>query len=184
MNTRQVLVAAALGAALAATEAAAAPETMRTILCYSLGAWTSPVAVILRCPQQWTLWNESMVATGRAAGAEPLPCGVDWSREVLLVVAIGECNTLTTFELNPPQRSGHRLYFTGRIEITPTPSFSSPCHVVAIDRRFADALELDPSIGVLEDPCGLLTRHTGIASANMITNAKHHSWGALKHEYR
>ena len=179
MNPKQAFIAVALGAALATTEAIATPVMMRTILRYSQGAWVCPVAVVVRDPLQWTRWNESMVAAGRAAGIEPVPCGIDWSREVLLVVAIGERSSLTTFELNPPQRSGHRLYFTGRIETSSMQTFSSPCHVVAIDRRFADAIELDPAIGTLEDPCGLLVRRTAIASAS----ADHRSWGALKHEY-
>lgn len=179
MNPKQVFLAVALGAALATTEAIASPVTMRTILRYSQGAWLSPVAVIVHDPWQWTRWNESMVGAERAAGIEPVPSAVDWSREVLLVVAIGERTTLTSFELNPPRRSGHRLYFTGRIETSSMQTFSSPCHVVAIDRRFADAIELDPAIGTLESPCAIL-RLAALAGAT----AAGPSWGAMKHQYR
>lgn len=179
MNPKHVFIAIALGAALATTDATATPVMMRTILRYSQGAWVCPVAVVVRDSCQWTRWNESMVAAGRAAGIEPVPCGVDWSREVLLVVAIGERNTLTTFELNPPRRSGHRLSFTGRIETSSMASFSSPCHVVAIDRRFADAIELDPAIGTLENPCALL-RPAVLTGATIAAP----SWGAMKHQYR
>jgi hypothetical protein len=179
MYARQAFLAAALVAAFAATDAGAAPVTMRTVLCYSLGAWVTPAAVVLRNPQEWTLWNESMVAAGRALAAEPVPQGVDWRREILLVVAIGERTTLTTFELEPPRRSGHHLYFTGRIETSCTQSFSSPSHVVALNRRFADSIELDPTIGTLENPCAL--QRPAVPAGTMADSP---SWGAMKHQYR
>lgn len=181
MHVKQVLLMTALGATLAVTEPAAAPVTTRMILHTSLGAWVSPVAVVLRSPEEWTLWNSSMVAAERAVAAEPVPPGIDWNREVVLVVAIGERSTFTTFELLPPRRSGHRLHFTGRIEASWTQSFSAPCHAVALDRRFADGIELDPGIGVLESAFPGV--HATSARRGAIA-AGDRSWGELKNAYR
>jgi len=93
-------------------------------------------------------------------------------------------------------RSGRSLYFTGRIEPSWTQSFSSPAHVVAVDRRFADSIELDPAIGVLEYPFGMPARRAAIGSGGGLalearlesalpgSRADRPSWGALKHHYR
>jgi len=196
IRRNMILLAGALGAAFAATEAPAAPATMRTVLRFSMSAWVSPAAVVLRSPDEWTRWNNQMAESERAVAPEPLPTGVDWNHEVLLVVALGEFTSFTTFELDPPVKSGHSLYFTGRIEPSWTQTFSSPAHVVAVDRRYADSIELDPAIGVLEDPFGLPARRkaaepgeilavTGrLELAGPAVPATASSWGALKHRFR
>src|SRR5688500_1964420 len=79
---------------------------MRTVLRYVQGSWTSRVAVILGSEDEWNRWNNTMVASKRAVAPEPLPPGVDWTQEVLLVVSLGEQPTIVHLELEPPLRSG------------------------------------------------------------------------------
>jgi len=178
------MLAAVIAAGLVVGAAEAAPVKMRTVMHYTMGAWIRPVAVVLRSADEWTRWNDQMVAAEHAVAAELLPAGVDFSREVLLVVAIGECPQLTTFELAEPERAGRTLYFTGRIERTWTQAFSSPCHVVAIDRRFADSIVLDPGIGTLESPFGAVAGRMTLAAAGASIENRTDSWGAVKHLYR
>ena len=158
---------------------------MRTVLRHVLGSWTSPAAVILGSEDEWKSWNNAMVAAKRAVAPEPLPSGVDWAHEVLLVVALGEQPTIVNFELEPPLRSGRKFSIGGRIEITPIQSYSSPCHVVALNRSHADAIVLDPRLGVLES---LIESMPSPENRARISNApvlpiSPVSWGELKHCY-
>ena len=189
------------GSAFAATEEASltapAPRVvpMRKVFQSTDGAWTSPAAVILRSADEWIRWNDRMVADDRAYGAEPLPDGVDWDREIVLVVTLGLRPTITTLELDPPQRFGRGVRITGRIEDLYSSGNSTPCHVIALDRRYADDIELDPSLGTLEPaldpgdppPGGHRRGAHAIGRIAPLSQpalpAPRTTWGAIKHQF-
>ena len=158
---------------------------MRTVLHYVQGAWTSPAAVILGSEEEWIRWNKTMVASKRAVAPEPLPPGVDWAQEVLLVVSLGEQPTIVHLELEPPLRSGRKFSISGQVERTPIQSFSAPCHVVALNRSHARDIVLDPMLGLLEPYAG------GVPLPGNRTRASNEpvqlfgpvSWGGVKHRY-
>ena len=157
---------------------------MRTVLHYVQGAWTSRAAVILGSEEEWIRWNHTMVASKRAVAPEPLPAGVDWAQEVLLVVSLGEQPTIVHLELEPPLRSGRKFSISGQVETTPIQSYSAPCHVVALNRSHAKDIVLDPRIGVLEPYAGSVPLPGNRARAsNDPVQLSPVSWGEVKHRY-
>lgn len=140
---------------LAAPAPAAWTIPLRTLMDYVDGAWTGRASVVLRSPDEWIRWNKSMVDAGRAYGPEDLPEGVDWNHEAVLVVTLGEQPTVTAVEFDEPRRKGRKVRIHGRIKSTLVQAISTPCRVVAFNRRHADDLELDPVLGTLEDPPGI-----------------------------
>ena len=186
--TLLILLLSSVESAVAAT-GAEGPTTssipMRTVLRYVQGAWTSRVAVILGSEEEWIRWNHTMVASKRAVAPEPLPSGVDWAQEVLLVVSLGEQPTIVRLELEPPLRSGRKFSISGQVETTPIQAFSAPCHVVALNRSHAKDIVLDPRLGVLEPYAGSvpLPGNRARASNEPVQFISPVSWGEVKHRY-
>ena len=197
MNPRALAAAAMLVMAAAATASPSLAQTdrmpngwmsrtaeMRTLMHYTDGAWTAPAAVILKSAQDWNAWNEEMVAAGKAVGKEAMP-NVDWSREAVLVVALGESQNPISVEL----KNGRRVGLRTEIELSMNwnEGGSSPCHVVAIDKRLAKNVRL-----VNAEAAGL-SAQVPAYSSRMIANQSmgdapgvvaDASWGQVKDAYR
>jgi hypothetical protein len=88
-----VMVAASVSSANAASHLPGLGRHVptHTVLKYKMGAWTVPTAMVLTSADAWTKWNQDMVAAGKAIAAEPVPAGVDWKTESVLVVTLGCC---------------------------------------------------------------------------------------------
>ncbi|MEP7027739.1 MAG: hypothetical protein ABI960_04010 [Candidatus Eisenbacteria bacterium] len=188
--------AMALGLVLAyATQASAAGRgqadprivstvAMRTVMAYDDGAWTSPVAVVLNSPSDWSAWNKDMVDQGMAIGEESLPAGVDWSREAVVVVALGEGRG-SRVRLEQAVRLGLRTELA--VNASQGGHGSYPCHVVALDRRLTRNLRLSNAA-----ECGLpssvsIYRQGAPAAASSTTPGDTPvaiSWGEMKDAYR
>ena len=130
---------------------AATTIPLRTLMDYVDGAWTGQASIVLRSPDEWVRWNQAMVDAGLAYGAEELPAGVDWHHESVLVVTAGEQATVSVVEMDPPERKGRKVRIHGRIKATLAQGISTPARVVAFERRHADDLELDPTLGQLQN---------------------------------
>ena len=157
---------------------------MRTVMAYDDGAWTAPVAVVLNSPSDWNAWNKDMVDLGMAVGEESLPTGVDWSREAVIVVALGEGRG-SRVRLAQATRMGLRTELA--VAASQDGYGSYPCHVVAIDRRLTKNLRLSNAA-----ECGLPSsvptyRQGSPAAASSIApavSAVAISWGEMKDAYR
>ena len=197
MNPRTLAAAAAMmmmaAAAMASPSAAqtdlmpngwlSRTAAMRTLMHYADGAWTAPAAVVLKSAQDWTAWNEEMVASGKAVGMEAMP-NVDWSREAVLVVTLGMSQNPVSMELKNGRRVGLRTEVD--LAINWNEGGSSPCHVVAIDKRMAKNVRL-----VNAEAAGL-SAQVPAYSSRMIANetmsktpavVADASWGEVKDAY-
>ena len=156
---------------------------MRTVLAYDDGAWTSPVAVVLRSAADWTAWNHEMVERGMAVGEEPLPAGIDWSREAVLVVALG--GEGSRVRLQNARRIGLRTELEAVLSHDGGGEY--PCHVVAMDKRLlkdvrltnAAQCGLPAQVSVYAPAAALATANDAAAPAPVAA-----SWGEVKDAYR
>jgi hypothetical protein len=157
---------------------------MRTLMQYDMGAWMAPAAVVLNSAEDWASWNEEMVAQGKAVGVEAAPA-VDWSREAVVVVCLGENPTGNwRVEMKSARKVGKRA--SVQVHVTMDAGGSAPCHVIAMEKLAAQALQLSCDCAVAGMPRqaqvytggGLQLASAEGGSLNQV------SWGALKHEYR
>ncbi len=157
---------------------------MRTVMAYDDGAWTAPVAIILKSPAAWVAWNKDMVNAGMAIGEEQLPAGVDWSKEAVLVVALGEGRG-SRVRLQNACRAGLRT----ELEVVASSSGSGqyPCHVVAMDKRLLNNVRLmkAASYGLSEQvrsyrPAAALASSSAGSEPQPVAI----SWGEMKAAYR
>lgn len=195
MTRTATMVAMALTMALNAMPAAAAPRTAsvarrpvdcRTLESYAMSAWLAPAAVVLTSPEAWAAWNAEMVESGNAVAEEALPAGVDWAREVVLVMALGEQNAPYAMELTEATRSLTSTRMSLHVEAGR--GGTSPALVVALPRHAAHNLSLAADYTVAGLPSSPeMYEAAGLAAANAsgdaapVTTA---SWGAMKAEYR
>jgi hypothetical protein len=158
---------------------------MRTLMAYDDGAWTSPVAVVLNSPAAWTAWNHEMVARGMAIGEEPVPAGVDWSKEAVLVVALGGGSV-------PASRvrleNAHRVGLTTEVVVQPSTDGVGeyPCHVVAMSRQLLKHVQIANAAQCgLAEQVAVYAASPAVAAANSGTpTAIAVSWGEVKDAYR
>jgi hypothetical protein len=197
MNPRALAAAAMLVMAAAATASPSMAQTdkmpngwmsraaeMRTVMHYADGAWTSPAAVVLKSAKDWNDWNEEMVASGRAVGKEAMP-DVDWSREAVLVVTLGQSQGPVSMDL----KNGRRVGLRTEVELSLNWSAGgySPCQVVAMDKRLARSVRL-----VNAEAAGLSAQVPAYSArtlanqsmSNPATAVAAASWGELKDMYR
>ena len=156
---------------------------MRTLMAYDDGAWTSPVAVVLKSAADWTTWNHEMVERGMAIGEELVPAGVDWSKEAVLVVAVGG-GTASRVRLQNARRVG--LHTELDVVVSEGGSGAYPCHVVTMDKHVLKYVRLTNAAqcGLTEQVPVYQARAT-LASANAATPiAIAASWGEVKDAYR
>ena len=157
---------------------------MRTLMHYTDGAWTAPAAVILKSAKDWNDWNDMMVARGMAVGKEAMP-NVDWSREAVLVVSLGESESPISMELKNARRMGLRTEID--LALNWSEGGSSPCQVVAMDKRLArnvrlvnaEAAGLSAQVPAYSAMMPLAQQQSG--TAPVIAAA---SWGEVKDAYR
>jgi len=197
MNPRALAAAAMLVMAAAATASPSMAQTdkmpngwmgraaqMRTLMHYADGAWTSPAAVILKSAKDWNDWNEEMVASGKAVGKEAMP-NVDWTREAVLVVTLGESQSPISMELKNGRRVGLRTEV--ELSVNWSDGGSAPCQVVAMDKRLAKNIRL-----VNAEVAGLSAQVPAYSSRNLAnqlngnapTAVAEASWGEVKDAYR
>ena len=158
---------------------------MRTLMAYDDGAWTLPVAMVLRSAADWTTWNHEMVERGMAIGEELVPAGVDWSKEAVLVVAVGG-GTTSRVRLQNARRVG--LHTELEVVVSYDGFGHYPCHVVTMDKHLLKSVRLTNAA-----QCGLTEQVpvyqalATLASANAATPtgiAIATSWGEVKDAYR
>jgi len=191
MNPMAVVAAAMAMMAVVATSPVSAAPSMgagqavatRTVMQYGQGAWTAPAAVVLKSEGAWNAWNAMMVRKGKAVGAEAVPAGVDWKEEVLLVVTLGE-NLNQDWSVALAGATSNGLSTQVTLQLTPGQGGSSPCVVVAMDRRAALSVSLSYA-----------AEAAAAAQMNMPSNAQTYdapagagvvatTWGAMKDTYR
>jgi len=158
---------------------------MRTVMAYDDGAWTSPVAVVLKSPGDWKSWNHEMVERGMAVGEEPVPAGVDWSKEAVLVVAVGGGNVPAS---RVRLQNAHRVGLHTELEVAASGdgSGSYPCHVVAMDKHLLKYVRLTNGVQCgLGEQVSVYEAGATLAAANASApTAIAASWGEVKDAYR
>ena len=195
MNPRALAAAAMLMMAAAATASPSLAQTdkmpngwmsraaeMRTLMHYADGAWTSPAAVVLKSAKDWNDWNEEMVASGKAVGKEAMP-NVDWTREAVLVVTLGES------QMSMDLKNGRRVGLRTEVELSLNWSQggSTPCQVVAMDKRLAKNVRL-----VNAEAAGLSAQVPAYSARTLANQPMSNppsvvadaSWGEVKDMYR
>jgi len=198
MNTKTLAAAAAMmlmAAAAMASPSMAQTEKMpngwlsraaemRTLLHYADGAWTAPTAVILKSAKDWNDWNDMMVARGMAVGREAMP-NVDWTREAVLIVTLGESRSPISLELKNARRNGLRTEI--ELALNWSEGGSAPCQVVAMDKRLAKNVRL-----VNAETAGLASQVPAYSAGMNPTQQQSGampviadaSWGEVKDLYR
>lgn len=195
MNPRTVAAAMMLMAAAMASPSAAQADKManswmgrsaemRTVMHYTEGAWMAPTAVILKNKQDWKDWNEEMVAMGKAVGAETAP-NVDWAREAVLVVTMGESYRPVSLDLKNGRRVGLRTEV--ELQVNWNEGGSAPCQVIAMDKRLArnvrllnaEAIGLSPQVPTYSSRANTAQPNSGAPA--VVADL---SWGYLKDAYR
>ena len=159
----------------------------RTIASYPMAAWVSPMAVVLTSPQAWSQWNREQVEAGRAVAEEAMPAGVDWAKEVVVVLALGEVS-----ESHWVEAKGARRTLAGATELSlhveTGRGGNCPALVICLDRNARKNVKLsaDYSLGnVPTEPGTYDAVGNSLASAGddegltLVT-----SWGAIMAEYR
>jgi hypothetical protein len=196
MTRTATMVAMALTMAVNVASVAAGPRAgmaersrravdCRTLETYSMSAWLAPAAVVLTSPEAWAAWNSEMVESGQAVAEEMLPAGVNWNREAVLVLALGEQGASYRLELMHATRSMSSTEMS--LHVATGQGGSSPALVVALERSAVNNLQLTadytvdgmPNTPALYSTPALDAMASGTAPVAVAT-----SWGALKVEYR
>lgn len=157
---------------------------MRTVLAYDDGAWTAPVAMILKSPADWKSWNQDMVKAHMAIAEEQLPAGVDWSKEAVLVVALGDRQGARV-RLQNARRAGLRTQL--ELAVSSDGYGEYPCHVVAMDKRLLRNVRLMNAAS-----CGLSEQVQSYRQGAVLATSSAGSepqpvaisWGEMKDAYR
>ena len=218
MTRTATMVAMTLTMATMATSVDAAPRgrvtervrdnkavTCRPVASYPMAAWVAPMAVVLTSPEAWSQWNREQVDAGRAVAEEALPQGVDWTSEVVLVLAMGEVAEAHEVEVSGARRIANATELS--LHIVTGSGGRCPALVVALDRSSCRNLKLMadytldgvPTQPGTYDPTGSLASIAGdenglslmtslapvkAASATSPGGVKRTSWGAVKADYR
>jgi hypothetical protein len=190
-NLTAALVAMALTLAVMAPTASAAPgaaerakksAACRTVENYTMSAWIAPAVVVVHSAAGWNKWNEQMAADGLALAAEAVPQGVDWAKECVVVVALGELSGPYAVSMKGAKRtlSGVQVM----LEVEAGHGGSSPALVLAMPRSASQNLSL------VSDAIALPELRT-YPESNLAGDgdggnpvAAGTSWGAVKAEYR
>src|SRR5258708_18317425 len=99
MNPKAVVGAAMMMVVAVTVSAASAGVGMglqgytvgaRVVAGYAMSAWAARAAVVLKSEADWNAWAQEQAASRMAIDVEPAPAGVDWKREAVLVVALGD----------------------------------------------------------------------------------------------
>ena len=153
----------------------------RTVAEYSQGSWLAPATVVLDSKQAWDEWNCAQVANGRAVNAEAAPANVNWKREVLLVVALGEnLNWWRTVKVKGAIKKGVETMVD--IECALNAGGPSPSVVVALPRSHGRTVRLVPNVTLASDlpmKATYVMSSDGPSPMDVVS-----SWGALKNYYR
>lgn len=185
------LAAMALTLVMTASLAVAAPRNgaecakksaaCRTVENYTMSAWMAPVAMVLHSAAQWEKWNERMAEEGLAVAAEALPANVDWSKEAVLVLALGELSDARRMSLTGVTSglNGTRL----NLKVEAGHGGRTPALVLAMSKSAAGRLSLaSNTMGLPECRTYSETNLAGDAMGEPVAVAT--SWGAMKAEYR
>lgn len=184
------LAAMVLTLALTASLAAAAPGAAerakslvpcRTVENYAMSAWVAPTAMVLHSAGAWTAWNEQMAEEGLAVAPEALPQGVDWAKECVLVLALGELAEAHQLTLAGARRNVQGTTLSLTVEAGR--GGRAPALVVAMPKSAARRLTLDCATMMLPEArtypeAALATAGDTQAEAVVTT------WGAMKADYR
>ena len=178
-----LMLTASLAAAASGNGAERANKSAacRTVETYAMSAWMAPVAMVLHSAGQWEKWNEQMADAGMAVAAEALPEGVDWSKECVLVLALGELSEATSLSLTGVTRglSGTRLSLT----VEAGHGGRTPALVLAMPKSAAAHLTLSCNTkGLPECRTYSAASVAGDAIGDPVAVAT--SWGAMKADYR
>jgi hypothetical protein len=155
----------------------------RTLAEYTESSWLAPAAVVLDSKQAWDEWNAAEVASGRAVSAEVAPAGVDWKREVVLVVALGEnLNGALAVRVKGAHKKGTETLV--RVECAVNVGGSAPSAILALPRSHAHDVKLVPNIKLRSDMPLKATYVVSSEGTSPTPASTAASWGALKSEYR
>lgn len=191
LNQTAALAAMALTLAMTAPSASAAPgaaerakknASCRTVENYTMSAWIAPAVVVLNSRAAWKNWNEQMAAEGLALAAEAAPENVDWAKESVVVVALGELSGPYAVKLNGAKRtlSGVQV----QLEIESGHGGSSPALVLAMPKSASRNLSLISDAMALPEMRTYPESNLAGDDANDGPVAAGTSWGAVKAEYR
>jgi len=184
------LVAMALTLALTASVAGAAPPSgaseraksaaCRTVETYSLSAWVVPATVVLHSAGAWKQWNKEMAENGLAVAEEAVPANVDWNKEAVVVVALGELSEARHLKLASSRREANGVHLTVALESGS--GGNAPALVLAMSKNSAQNLVVSCDAVALPEvrtyPESQLAGGAGDPSTVLM------SWGSLKAEYR
>jgi len=159
----------------------------RPVAAYQMSAWVAPMAVVLTSPEAWSQWNREQVDAGRSVGEEAMPAGVDWNREVLVVLALGETSESHHVELRGARRWLNETELSLHVEAGR--GGRCPALVLALDKSarrnvklMADyALTGVPTLPGTYDAAGTPLASTDGDDDGLVVVT---SWGAMKAEYR
>ena len=176
-----------------ANERVVSPTANREVACrslasYPMAAWVAPMAVVLTSPEAWSRWNREQVDAGRAVAEEALPQGVDWTREVVVVLALGEVVEPHTVEVKGARRSKNATQLDLHVEMGR--GGRCPALVLALDRGAGRNVKLAADYLVTGMPTEPGTYDVAGASGSLATAGNDGglvlmtSWGAVKAEYR
>jgi hypothetical protein len=202
MNARSLtrtatLVAMTMAMAAVAPTADAAPRagmrdlTARTVNCravatYGMSAWVAPMAVVVTSPVAWSQWNAEQVNAGRALAEEALPADVDWAKEVVVVLSVGELSAPLAVELTGAQKKNAQTLLN--LRVLTGQGGNCPALVLALDRANCKNVRLVVSdyelAGVPLAPETYAGTATLASAGNDDGLTVVTSWGAIKAEYR
>jgi hypothetical protein len=159
----------------------------RAVAAYQMSAWVAPMAVVLTSPQAWSQWNREQVDAGRSVGEEALPAGVDWNREVVVVLALGEISESHQVELRGARRWLNETELSLHVEAGR--GGRCPALVLALDRNARRNVKLMadyslagvPTMPGTYDAAGATLASTEGDDDGLVLVT---SWGAVKAEYR
>jgi hypothetical protein len=186
------LAAMALTLALTASMAAAAPKAAerakntvacRTVANYDMSAWVAPTAMVLHSAGAWKAWNDEMVEAGMAVAPEALPQDVDWAKESVLVLALGEGWESRHLEMKGASRNLSGTTVTVTMEAGR--GGMAPALVMAMPKSAAARVKL-ACTGGMALPEARTYPETALAASGdaMPVAAVAATWGAVKAEYR
>jgi len=168
-------------AAPKAADRAKQSASCRTVENYTMSAWIAPAVMVLQSKAAWNNWNEQMAAEGLAVAAEAAPANVDWAKESVIVVALGELSGPYAVSLKGAKRTLSGVQVSLGIESGH--GGTSPALVLAMPKSASRNLTL------ISDAMALPEMRT-YPEANLAGDgndgpvAAGTSWGALKAEYR
>jgi hypothetical protein len=160
----------------------------RSLATYPMSAWVAPMAVVLTSPEAWSRWNREQVDAGRAVAEEAMPQGVDWTREVVVVLAMGEVSEPHMVEVKGARRNQNATQLDLHVEMGR--GGRCPALVLALDRGAGRNVKLAADYLLAGVPTEPGTYDATGAAGNVATSGDDGglvvmtSWGAVKAEYR